>query len=272
MPHHPGLALACSSLFILAACGGSSSPGADIAEPPGSFDRLGVKQDMPARWVESADAEGVVREYYEDILAYEGEQLDVAVRAHLLITQDPQVPSRRYELTEFRLNGGNMLSTTKSSGVVTIETVTGDKGPLTVYRLDGGGEPDKSHVFVRFDDDQLHVVDPAKVAQAEPRVIGSLDHAATATGDRVEISDGVDEMLNWKVRLRPGQELVARLDRADTARAWALKAETTGEQLKLEASSEADGFAIFRLRAVEPGWTDLTFDSGLPYTVRVRVQ
>lgn len=264
--------LAFSSLLVLAACGGASSPGADIAEPPGSFDRLGLKQDMPARWVESADADGVVREYYEDILAYEGEKLDIAVRAHLVITQDPKAPSRRYELTEFRINGTGVLSTTtKSSGVVTIETVAGDKGPLTVYRLDGGGAPDQRHVFVLFDD-QLHVVDPAKVATAEPRVIGSLDHAATATRDRVEITDSVDEMLNWKVRLRPGQELVARLDRADRARLWTLKAETTGEQLKPEESSEADGFAIFRLRAVEPGWTDLTFDSGLPHTVRVRVQ
>jgi hypothetical protein len=246
---------------------------AEIEEPPDMFARLGLPaSSLPVRWIESPDSDGVVREYYEDILGYEGEQLDVAVRGLLVIAQEGQPPSRHYELTEYRIDKAHkLIGTTPSSGNLTIDVVTGVNGPMTVYHLDGGTLPGKARAFVKFDD-ALHLADPANLAHVRPTIMSSLDYAAAATKGRVEISEQVGDLLNWKIRLRTGEELVARLERPNRPRSWSVKSETTGAQLRQEASSQDGDFQVFRFKAVEPGWTDLSFDSGLPYTVRVKVE
>jgi hypothetical protein len=246
------------------------------------FQSLGLPPSkLPVRWIESGAAGSDPREYFEDILEYRssvpGGELDIAVRAHLVVTQKAETTSGTYELTEFHIKSGrngaaDTVTTVASKGVATIETVKGTKGlPLRVYRFDGGSSPDKARVLVRFGDEL--VVAPENVAEAEADSGYSLARLGSATAERVEVTDSVMDLLNHKVRVRVGQELVARLDRDGGKRTWTLVNQTEIDEFQLLSSTQEGDAQVFRLKAVRPGWLDLRFEyNKLPNTFRVRVE
>ena len=253
--------------IALAGCGG----GGDVPEPPTTFSRLGLADVLPVRWIESADEDKQVREYYENVIGYEGEKQDIAVRAHLLVMHKASSTAARYELTEMRLRGTEQAKISKSSGGIAIEQVPREGGSVMVYRLDGGGSPENARTFVRFGD-RLAVADPAHLDMVSADSVNALIREGTATSERVEIGDGPMSILNWKIGLRRGQELVVTLDHSNTAHPYTVVRESLGSVLQQTGSSERGVIQTFQFKAVAPGWSDLTLDSGLPLTIRVRVR
>ena len=253
--------------IALAGCGG----GGDVPEPPTTFSRLGLAEVLPVRWIESADEDKQVREYYENVIGYEGEKQDIAVRAHLLVTHEASSTAARYELTEMRLRGTEQAKISKSSGGIAIEQVPREGGSVMVYRLDGGGSPENARTLVRFGD-RLAVADPAHLDMVSADSVNALIREGTATSERVEIGDGPMSILNWKIGLRRGQELVVTLDHSNTAHPNTVVRESLGSVLQQTGSSERGVIQTFQFKAVAPGWSDLTFDSGMPFTVRVLVR
>jgi len=140
-----------------------------------------------------------------------------------------------------------------------------------VYRLDGAGSPENARTFVRFGD-RLAVADPAHLDLVSADSFNALIREGTASSERVEIGDGPMALLNWKIGLRRGQELVVALDHSNAAHPYTVIRESLGSVLQQTGSSERGNIQTFQFRAAAPGWSDLTFDSGLPLTVRVRVR
>lgn len=160
------------------------------------------------------------------------------------------------------------MKTVTSSGTATVETVPGRQGPLTVYRLDGGATPDQAYVLVRFGD-ELHRA-AAKLEESE-KVFQSLWHRASAAPQRVEVTEGVNSLFGHRVRLRMGQELVARLDRGPANITSTLLPASLGRVLQLVSATEesvGDVTAqVFRFKPLTPGWADVEFNSGVGDTV-----
>jgi hypothetical protein len=109
-----------------------------------------------------------------------------------------------------------------------------------------------------------------------------LAYAGNAAKGRVEIRDTLDRYLNWGIRLRVGDELVARLKLYNDGDAWVLKSGSAGTQLrqqgaKTDESVRGTTYQVFTFKAVEKGTTDLVFDyrlrsgSGAPNSNRVVV-
>jgi hypothetical protein len=249
--------------------------------------RFGIPEsDLPVRWLEAGAEGSGTREYWEDVFEYRGDLPDIAVRGHLVITQNPQTDQRTYALSEFQIKTqsgapSKLIDTITSSGNVSVERFVTEPEPLTVYRLDGATTPERMRVFVRFDD-ILALPHPQGLEKTTRNTGNSLALIGTATARRIEVSDAVLQLLNQKVKLHVGDELVTRLDRVKSFEPYTLKPASIGTQLQAESSltgeaapsREADrAIQVFRFKAIGRGWTDLEFEhGGSGQTFRVKVE
>lgn len=260
-----------SLLAILLAVSAGACRKDAMQEPPDPFRQPGIPPSpLPVRWIESPGAQGVVREHYYGPIDIEGVQfgadgqVTVATElfGELVIAQEGRPPSWTYEFTEYRFKRNKLTSTTRSTGKLAIDFVRGANGRMVwAYRLDGGASADKARTFVRFGE-MLAPAYRRDIGETEALPLMRMEHIATTTRGRVAIGEDADTLLNFKVRLQRGEQLVVRLS-AETG--WSLKPETTGV-LRRDSSIQEGDTSLLTLTADQPGWTDLSFDT--PWGVR----
>ncbi|SRR6266542_1078013 len=214
-------------------------------------------------WVEAPASAGEVREYYKGHLRREGLENVFAV---LVITQKEGAPSRTYVLTEYRTNFGKGYTTTRSTGNLRIDALSGTAGETAAYRLDGGASPGQARVFVKTDDKLYVPKDPAALSAGFGDWTATLEYAARAANGRVWI-DGLLSLPTPLIRLRTGDALVAR-----STRGYTVRPEATGRPLRQEGSSQDGDYQMFTFRAVEPGSTDLLLEDNSGHLAMAQVK
>jgi hypothetical protein len=112
-----------------------------------------------------------------------------------MVSHEPPAPLRRYELTEIRIKG-KVIDTSTSSGSLSVEQVPQSAGSLMVYRLDGGRTPDKARTFVRSGT-TLRQADPARLELARAEMGFTLAQMASTSAERIEIGDALLDLMNW---------------------------------------------------------------------------
>ena len=272
-------AVAAAAMTLAAACGGAKEtpapaqqeplfkpielpPPASVSSTPGVTRFLGV---LPC-----ADCSGI--------------------RNELVLVEDPKTGEpQTYELVETYLgsmsNDGEKAVTTKGAWSI---AKGGADGAMTIFRLDGGGKAEFAQSFERLSETELRLLDRSqnRIESSHPLSLirvsdwpaglaqGMLAPATPPTASAAPVTLGASEpaamvtdlAAGWPVMLRVGQEMTARLgaDRAAGGR-WSLRAATDGGiVLRLGdpayEKTEKGGVEVFRLKAVKPGQTLLTFD------------
>jgi hypothetical protein len=283
MPLIPRRVLALACIIVTLSCGSEPSgpEGGDLQEPPDVFTRTGLPPPIVGvRWIASTGPGGGTREYYENVLESRGEKFEIGVRQHLVVSDGATGQQKHYEWTDYLFPyqppGAPLIDTIKLSGVVAVDTVTGPLGPLTVYRFDNPAITEGFRTLVRFPE-ALVLPGLAGIAAASPDIGATIPLHATATAERVVVTDLVSDVTGFKIRLRVGDELVTRLRRLAAFPPYELSPTSAGTSLIFQSSRDEptdgrrDPVQAFQFKAVAPGWVDLTFDRNGP-TFRVKVE
>ena len=279
----PSRLLPLALIVVTISCGSESSgpEGGDSPEPPDVFARTGLPPPVVGvRWIESTGPGGVTREYYEGVLESRGEKFEIGVRLHLVVSDGAVGPQKHYDWTEYLFPyqplGAPLINTIKLRGVVTVDTAAGIVSPLTVYHFDNPAITERFRTLVKFP--EALVLPPlAGIAAASPDTGVTVPLHATATAQRVVVTNLATDITGFKIRLRVGDELVTRLSRLATVRPYEVSPTSVGTALVLQSSRNEpndglrDPVQAFQFIAVAPGWVDLTFDRNGP-TFRVRVE
>lgn len=252
------------------ACGGAKEQPAGTTEPV-------FKPIDPALVTTPLGTPGVIR--YWGLLPC----ADCAgIRTELALVQNPQTGEpQTYQLTETYLGtkDGDAAPTT-SSGKWTSTRGLGADVSAVVFTLDGGGKPDATRSFEQVSLQELRQLDRqgqriqsalnytlTRVSDAPitlPPATPAPSAPATLDGDPVAMV--TDLASGWPLALKVGQPMLARLtaDRGAGGK-WTLRAGTDGGVVVQDGapayeSSAKGGTEVFRLKAVKPGSTSLTFD------------
>jgi len=272
-------AIAAATLMLAAACGGAKESPSPAQQEP-----LFKPIELPPPAAASGNP-GVNR--FWGVLPC----ADCAgIRNELVLVQDPKTGEpQTYELVQTYLgsmsNDGEKAVTTKGAWSI---AKGGADGAMTIVRLDGGGKAEFAQSFERLSETELRLLDRSqnRIESSHPLSLirvsdwpaglapGMLAPATPPTASAAPVTLGASEpaamvtdlAAGWPVMLRVGQEMTARLgaDRAAGGR-WSLRAASDGGiVLRLGdpayEKTEKGGVEVFRLKAVKPGQTLLTFD------------
>jgi predicted secreted protein len=182
-------------------------------------------------------------------------------------------------------NDGEKAVSTKGTWSI---AKSGANGAMTIVRLDGGGKADFARSFERLSETELRLLDRSqnRIESSHPLSLirvsdwsvslapGTLAPATPPPASAGPVTLGASEPAamvtdlasGWPVQLRVGQEMTARLgaDRAAGGR-WSLRPATDGGVVLRQGEAvyektEKGAVEVFRLKAVKPGQTVLTFD------------
>ncbi len=257
---------------MTAACGGAKEqPAGTAAEPI-------FKPIDPALVPPPLGTPGVIR--YWGLLPC----ADCAgIRTELALVQNPQTGEpQTYQLTETYLGTKNGdAAPITSSGTWTSTRGLGADAGAVVFTLDGGGSADAARSFEQVSPQELRQLDRkgeriqsalnytlTRVSDAPitlpPATPAAAAPPATLGGEPVAMV--TDLASGWPLALKVGQPMLARLtaDRGAGGK-WTLRAGTDGGVMAQDGTpayetSARGGTEVFRLKAVKPGSTSLTFD------------